>query len=512
MKTRYKTQKPRSASTLLVPSLVASLLCGTLAMTPLQADVRDDQIADLLKRIAALEKTVDRQSELLDGKIAVLEKKQAITDADATQVARTTPKLTAGPAGFGITSPDKAFDLRFKALAQFDSRFFFDDGVPNRDGFFLRRIRTILAGSVANTDFNITPELGANALSSTSSTVGLIDAWFNVKLDPAFNIKAGRFASPVTLEPGANRHFMESPFVNTLLPNRDIGAEANGTVASGYVDYRLGVFSGTRNNTQAFSTDESDGDKKVAGRITVAPFKKKEGALAGLSIGLGAGAANIRGSNNVGGANALQNISTNGQQTLLSFRNTTTGVGVIADGDQLQLSPSIEWYTGTPWSFVGEYAYEKQDYSRLTAAPAGSTVNTVANSFEGENSAWRATVGYVLTGEEATKTGVTPASPFNFSKGTWGAFELVARVSGIDLADELFTPGALGGGGLSETTNATRAFAYGLGLNWYLNRNLRILANAEKTEFEGGGLPNAANNNGVADDELYFFTRLQFSF
>lgn len=501
MKTYPAESKTRPSSTLLVPSLAASLLCAAMAATPLLSDTRDDQISELLKRIATLEKTVERQSELIGEKIAVLEKKQAMTDADSTQAARTTPKLAAGPGGFGITSPDKSFDLRFKALAQFDSRFFLDDGSPNRDGFFLRRIRTTLAGSVANTDFNITPELGANALSSTSSTVGLIDAWFNVKLDPTVNIKAGRFTSPVALEPGANRHFVESPFVNTLLPNRDIGVEAGGTVAAGFVDYRLGVFSGTRNNTQAFSSDEPDGDKKLAGRVTVAPFKKKEGALSKLSLGLGAATGNTRGSGAIGGSSGLQNISTNGQQTLLSFRNATSGNGVIADGGHLQLSPSLEWYTGTPWSFVAEYAWEKQDYRRYAGA-------TGQNRFDGANTAWRATAGYVLTGEEAAKAGVTPDSPFNLEKGTWGAFELVARVGGIDLADELFDPAAQGGGALSRTGNATGAFAYGLGLNWYLNRNLRLLANVEKTEFDGGG----AGTGGVADDELYFFTRFQLSF
>jgi phosphate-selective porin OprO/OprP len=356
-------------------------------------------------------------------------------------------------------------------------------------------------------DFNITPELGANALGSTSSTVGLIDAWFAARLAPGFGLKAGRFISPVALEPGANRHFIESPFVNTLLPNRDIGIEAFGNIAGGPVDYRLGVFNGTRNNTQAFSSDEADGDKTVAGRLTYVPFKKKEGALSKLSLGLGASVGNQRGVGTVGGATGLQNIATNGQQTLLSFRNATTGAGVIADGNQVRFSPSIEWYTGTPWSFIAEYAQEKQEYTRYDVG-----TSSLANSFTGTNSAWRATVGYVLTGEEATKAGVTPNSPFNWEGGTWGAFEVVARVSGINLANELFDPGAADGGGLSRTTNATGALAYGAGLNWYLNRNVRLLFNVEKTEFQGGGAPNATNNNGAASDELYLFTRFQLQF
>lgn len=446
------------------------------------------------------------QIRLLDQKLRVLERNSELAAEKAAADAKKQTVVSASDKGFTITSPDKAFNLKFGVLAQLDARYFLDDdGVANRDSFFLRRIRTPLSGTVGGIyDFTITPELGANAIASTSSTVGLIDAWFSAKLDPAFGLKVGRFISPVALEPGANRHFIESPFVNTLLPNRDIGVEAFGSFSEDLVSYRLGVFNGTRNNTQAFSSDEADGDKTVAGRLTVAPLKKFDGPLSKLSLGLGGSAGNQRGNGAIGGATGLQNIVTNGQQTLLSFRNATTGNGVIADGTQYRLSPTIEWYTGTPWSFVGEYAIEQQEYARYTGAVQTSR-------FTGTNTAWRATVGYVLTGEEATKSGVTPAAPFTPDSGNWGAFELVGRVSGIDLDDELFSTATGGdGGNLNRLNNASGAFAYGLGLNWYLNRNVRVLFNAEKTEFDGGGAATATG--GTRDDELYFFTRFQLQF
>lgn len=485
--------------------LCAGLLCATAMPTSLLADARDEQIGELLHRIEALEKTVRSRSEQLGDKVSVLEKRQAMTDADAAQAARSTPKVSAGPGGFTITSPDKSFNLKLGALAQLDARFFLDDGVPNRDSFFLRRIRTPLSGTVGGIyDFTITPELGANALSSTTSTVGLIDAWFSAKFSPGFGLKFGRFISPVALEPGANRHFMESPFVNTLLPNRDIGIEASGTFPGDVVSYRIGVFNGTRNNTQAFSSDEADGDQTAAGRLTFTPFKKTDGPVSKLSFGLGGSTGNQRGNGTIGGATGLQNIATNGQQTLLSFRNATTGNGVIADGAQNRFTPSLEWYTGTPWSFVAEYTIEQQDYARYTGAvPTGK--------FTGTNTAWRATVGYVLTGEEAVKSGVAPSRPFSPGPGNWGAFELVGRVSGIDLDDKLFSTVTGGdGGNLSRYNNASGAFACGLGLNWYLTRNVRVMFNAEKTDFEGGGATTATG--GTRDDELYFFTRFQLQF
>jgi phosphate-selective porin OprO/OprP len=483
-----------------IPSAVRTALVTTITAVGLTTSTLHAQAASQDDLNALRE-----QIRQLDQKLRVLERTTEIKEETAAADAKKQTIVSANDKGFTITSGDKAYSLKFGALVQFDSRLFFDDGVANRNGFFLRRIRTPLSGTVGNIyDFTITPELGANAIASTTSTVGLIDAWFSARFDPAFGLKAGRFVSPVALEPGANRHFIESPFVNTLLPNRDIGIEAFGKVAADYVDYRVGVYNGTRDNTQAFSTDEADGDKKIAGRLTLAPLKSlKDSVWSKLSLGFGAGVGNQRGVGTIGGANGLQNIVTNGQQTLLSYRNATTGNGVIANGRQVQLSPTIEWYPGNPWSFVGEYVSEKQTFTRYTGAVAN-------NTFDATSTAWRVSIGYVLTGEEATKTGVAPAAPFNFGNGTWGAFELVGRVSGIDLGNELFYTGAQGGGNLNKYTNATGAVAYGAGLNWYLNKNARLLFDVEKTDFTDGGSP--AATGGTKADELYFFSRFQLNF
>ncbi len=489
---------------------------STLALAPLAGRAQTAPADD----ISALREQI-RQ---LDQKLRVLERNNELKDEAATAAAQKAVKVTADAKGFGLTSADKSFDLKLKLMAQFDSRTFLDhEGAANRDGFFLRRIRLPFTGTISNVDFTVTPELGANALSSTSTTVGLIDAWVNVKLIPEFNIKAGRSPSPVGLEPGANRHFIESPFVNTLLPNRDLGIEANGSFNGGFVDYRAGAYIGTRNNTQSFSTDDADGDKTAAGRLTVAPFfADKESPLSKLSLGVGASHGNERGSISASTTvTGIQNYVSNGQQTLLAIPgafvesnakgNKASGTSIIADGDHTRISPSLEWYTGTPFSLVAEYAVEKQDYlyRRQSAGTGNATTGTVGavntRRFDGETTAWRVSTGYVLTGEEATKNGVTPFAPFKWGADSWGAFELVGRLSGVDYAESLYDAAH---GGLSPTANATGAFAYGAGLNWYFNNNFRVLFNVEKTKLEGGG----AGTAGALSDELYFFTRLQLSF
>jgi phosphate-selective porin OprO/OprP len=128
---------------------------------------------------------------------------------------------------------------------------------------------------------------------------------------------------------------------------------------------------------------------------------------------------------------------------------------------------------------VAEYITEKGDYSRYnTATPAVAVA-----SFTAKNEAWRATVGYVLTGE-ASSGNVNPKKPFTPGGDGWGAFEVAAFASGIDFDDELFAnfPGTQDGG-IAEAGNARLATSFGLAGNWYLTRNISVRLNLEETRF-----------------------------
>jgi phosphate-selective porin OprO/OprP len=59
------------------------------------------------------------------------------------------------------------------------------------------------------------------------------------------------------------------------------------------------------------------------------------------------------------------------------------------------------------------------------------------------------------------------------------------------------------------TTSASEAGAWEVGVNWYLNRNIRINTSYSKTTFEGGTGPKATVTK---QPEELLFTRLQLSF
>jgi len=59
----------------------------------------------------------------------------------------------------------------------------------------------------------------------------------------------------------------------------------------------------------------------------------------------------------------------------------------------------------------------------------------------------------------------------------------------------------------SANPSATKALYGGIGLNWHLNRNVKINLNYENTDFTGG-----SGNAALATDEQLFLTRAQITF
>jgi len=106
--------------------------------------------------------------------------------------------------------------------------------------------------------------------------------------------------------------------------------------------------------------------------------------------------------------------------------------------------------------------------------------------------------GYFLTGEHRgyrTKKGVLggikPNRPFSIANNGWGAWQIAARYSTLDLSDE----DILGG----EMDN------YTIGLNWYPNDYMRFMANYIAVDTD----ENAVTPN---DDPNIFLFRSQISF
>ena len=91
--------------------------------------------------------------------------------------------------------------------------------------------------------------------------------------------------------------------------------------------------------------------------------------------------------------------------------------------------------------------------------------------------------------------------------GHWGAFQLVARYSQIDIDNAAFPVFS------NPLTSATAAQSWSVGMNWYLNKDIRVNGSFSRTTFDGGG---AAGTTAPAvvtrQPEEVLFTRLQLAF
>ena len=430
----------------------------------------------------------------LDQKVRILEREREIDGEAATAAAKSAPKISLGQSGFNLSSADTNFVIQFHGLAQLDSRSYFSDGKVNgNDGFLLRRARPIISGTVFHDfDFNLTPEFGGNS-------VQIVDAWLNYRYQPWLQVQAGKFKSPVGLEHLQSDMvtlFNERSLATDLVANRDLGVALKGDVLGGAASYTLGLFNGgTDFNSTTVSTSFQD-NRSVAGRLFFQPWKNSSvKALKGFGFGVGGSyLLNQPATNSSTGL--TPGYTTDGQQRFFTYNS-----GVNAAGDGWRISPQAYYYYG-PFSLLGEYVISDQQ-ARRTAA--GSKIVGV------QNNAWEISAGWVLTGEAAGYAGITPRHPFDPHNGGWGAWQLVARYAELGVDDNAFVgPPALR---LADPTkSASGAQSWAVGLNWFLNKNIRANWGFSHTEFSAYRGNQIANGNVGAQDENALFTRIQLSF
>ena len=464
---------------------MAAALAAQVGLSEVPAQNQDTNAAALLRRISELEQ-----------KVKILERKGELSEEASVEKAKTTPLVTIGAGGLQASSADTNFVFALHGVLQMDNRTFFNDGnIQGNDSFLLRRARPIFSGTVfRDFDFFFVPDFGG-------STVQIFDAYLNYHYAPWLQLRAGKFKVPVGLEQlQADRDtlFNERSLVTDLVPNRDLGFQLWGDVAGGVVSYAVGVFNGVGDGRNTSNADFED-DREFSGRLFFQPFKKSKAvALQGFGLGVAGSFGNT--SSNATGLSAttggtLPGYATDGQQQFFAY-NPTTGT-VTANGGHWRLSPQGYYYYG-PFGLLGEYVMSSQRVSR-SAAPL-----TSANL---EHTAWQVAASRVLTGEDASYNGVTPRRPFDPRNGKWGAFQIVGRYTELDIDNDTFPLFS------NPLTSASAAKSWSAGLNWYLNRNLRLNASYSRTTFTGGGDAGTTSPATVTrQPEEVFLTRAQLAF
>jgi phosphate-selective porin OprO/OprP len=397
-------------------------------------------------------------------------------------------EATAGRSGFALQSDDGNFLIRFQGLIQADGRFYTGSGdntqtytpavdasgqAPTASQFLLRRVRPILSGTLYhNFDFFFQPDFGGN-------TAAIYDAYLDVKPWSYANLRVGKFKTPLgveRLQTDSYLTFAERGLTADLIPQRDTGLELYGGFFGNTLTYQASFTNGTADG--AFTPDsDTNNAKEGTLRVFAQPFKNTEiTPLQKLGMGL---AGSYTGDN----TNLPTYKTAAGQQQFFAYT-----AGVAFNGEQSHLVPQINYYFG-PLGLYAEYAETNQ------VAQVGQVQTRLTND------AWQVATSWILTGENASYTGVTPNKNFDPQAGTWGAWEVAARLQQLQIDPQTFRLGYA-----SSATSASRATAYTVGLNWYLNKFVKFVADYEQTWFNGG------NGTGDRPIERVFDTRWQVAF
>jgi phosphate-selective porin OprO/OprP len=440
------------------------------------------------------------QSELLrrleeqENRVKVLERKLEIREEDTKAAAASAPVVKTGPQGFSFASADGRNVIKLRGNFAFDGRWYADDfTAQTADTWLFRRVRPYLEGTLNGIyDFRLMPDFAGG------KTI-IVDAYAAGRFKPWATVTVGKFKGPVGLErlqPDQYNRFIELGLPSALVPNRDLGVQFSGAVGDGRLSYQLGYFNGVADGT---STDanaspdvDNDGKKEWEGRLFSLPFVNSDNFfLRNLGVGLGGSAGKSTGSAT---STLVPSYRTPGQQPFFSYRTGTTPT--LADGSRYRLSPQL-YYSVSSFSLLSEYVVSSAEVRRINGA-----VNRTAKL---KNTAWQVQLAWFLTGEDESYAAFTPNTTFEAGKPGWGAWELALRYHQLNIDDAAFVGGA--DSFANPATAPAKASAIGVGVNWYLNQNIKWVLNYEVTKFDGGSAAGADR-----PDEKAIFTRFALIF
>ena len=398
--------------------------------------------------------------------------------------------------GLKMKSASGDFSAQVGAYAQLDSAFYGDDSTDFSDGTEMRRVRLSLNGAVfKDWEYKVEADFaGTTQATGATNNVTVTDAFLRYNGLRSFSFTTGSFKVPFSLEAvssGKYLTFMERGLPFAFLNLRSLGGmvSANGdnwTAAAG-------LFGDT------VSTQNADDEGKGgAVRVTFAPIFQTDRAV---HLGF-SGQSRVPGQNPTAPRRETVRFRSKPESNIISDAltesATLTAAGntfgrssgrlvdtgnVPGDVDDYSLLGGELAVVYGPFSVQGEYV--RADVDREIGEDLDFDGYYVYGSWflTGESRNYKADKGVVDI--------IQPDKPFKPRSGGWGAWEIAARFSSLDLSDN-----TVDGGEIQDVT---------VGLNWYPNSYIRLLANyVNVLDIEGG-----AHNN---EDLEIFQVRAQVTY
>ena len=470
-----------------IATVAVVIIVQILAASVPAVEISDEKLDALLKRIDELEKKVDAlQRQNAIPQETTNEPAETIT-ATTAAAEKSEPTVSLGSNGLLVRSADSNFVFNLHGFIQADARFYFGDKtVP--DTFLLRRVRPIFEGTVYNMfDYRLQLDFASNVTSPGTNNDGFVtDAYVNARWWTNFQTQAGKYKPPVGLERDqttANLQFVETGLPTQFTPNYDTGAMIHNGLFDHPVNYALGIFNGAADGGSD-DIETTDEGKELVGRLFFQPFLRTDiEPLRGLGFGAGSSYGYRTG--------PPHNYTTQGQQTFFAYGNAASAV--TSSGNQYRIDPQGYYYWG-PFGIYGEYVIDSQSL-RSVSGPVTTTERF-------KNTAWQVIGSYVVTGESDSFHPIMPQNPVGLHNGGWGAVELVARIGQMSMDSKLFPL-------FANATSAQEQTSWGAGVNWHLNRNVKLQLDYESTAFRDDS---SAPGSATGHPEHVVLSRVQLNF
>jgi phosphate-selective porin OprO/OprP len=400
--------------------------------------------------------------------------------AEVRRVASEQPVVTIANGRPTIASSDGAFTASLRGVVQFDAASYFDNGddaVPGsasatnddlNSGTNFRRVRLGLEGTIARDWlYNLTAEYGGSAAESTQ----LNQAWLEYggwrPFGTQVRLRAGAFAIPVNLEDATSN--TESLFIERPSPAEVPRSIAAGDGRVGFAAYANGerwsavaALTGERVN-QSGNFDEQSG---YVARFAFLPIRSPD-----YAVHLG--------------------VNTSG---VLETSDTSAGTGTTEKafslGDYPELRVSSQQFASVAFAAdtldtIEHYGLEVGGYWKnfyLASEFVEFNVDRLGGATDPEFDGWYVQGAWTITGERRSWSaanggfqGIRPTNNFSLADDKWGAWEIAARYSQLNLND--VSAGVTGG----DQTITT------LGLNWYPHRSVRFILEGQDVEVDFPG-------------------------
>jgi phosphate-selective porin OprO and OprP len=378
-----------------------------------------------------------------------------------------------------VSSPNGAFSLSLRALAQFDVGYFAQGKNPTsvdlNSGTNFRRAQLGFQGTVfKDWAYNFIYDFGGNGVEGRGYIYNAYIQYDGLK---PFGIRAGAYTPSEGIED-------QTGSGDLLFVERAASVDVARNIAGAPSREAISIFAQDDNYLVSLSyTGKKTGDGTSTG-ASVGTFDAQQ-ALIGRAAWLAVSSPEIKWlvDGHITEVLKLSDPTASPAATVIRFSNgpeLAVDASRTVDTGNIDANHAREFGFETAATYAGFYGqggWFRYEIDRRIAVPNPN--------FDG----WYAFLAYSLTGEQhpydpttASFRNLRPAHPLG-TPGGWGALEVLARYSSIDLDYQPFTTAASGGiaGGKQDV--------WTIGLNWYPNNAIKFQLNYDNIKVNHVNAP-----------------------